>query len=69
VAAWRQRMGGVAAKALDKERAATAEGVNAQGRSRGLLRFRVRGIEKARTVGLWHALVHNMACTGRLLAT
>jgi hypothetical protein len=35
----------------------------------GLLRFLVRGIEKARTVGLWHALAHNMACTGRLLAT
>jgi len=29
----------------------------------------VRGIEKARTVGLWHALAHNMICTGRLLAT
>jgi hypothetical protein len=69
VAAWRQRMASDAAKAVYKERAATAECVNAQCRNRGLLRFFVRGIEKARTVGLWHALAHNMICTGRLLAT
>ena len=69
VAAWRQRMGSDAAKAIYKERAATAECVNAQCRNRGLLRFLVRGIEKARAVGLWHALAHNMVCTGRLLAT
>jgi transposase len=69
VAAWRQRMGSEAAKAVYKQRAATAECVNAQCRNRGLLRFFVRGIEKARTVGLWHALAHNMTCTGRLLAT
>lgn len=69
VAAWRQRMGSEAAKVVYKERAATAECVNAQCRNRGLLRFLVRGIEKARTVGLWHALAHNMICTGRLLAT
>src|SRR5918993_601437 len=69
VAAWRRRMGGEAAKAVYKQRAATAECANAQSRNRGLLRFLVRGIEKARTVGLWHALAHNMTCTGRLLAT
>jgi transposase len=69
VAAWRQRMGSDAAKVVYKERAATAECVNAQCRNRGLLRFLVRGIQKARTVGLWHALAHNMICTGRLLAT
>jgi transposase len=67
VAAWRQRMGGEAAKAVYKERAATAECVNAQCRNRGLLRFLVRGLEKAKAVGLWHALAHNMICTGRLL--
>jgi transposase len=67
VAAWRRRMGGEAAKAVYKERAATAECVNAQCRNRGLLRFLVRGIEKAKAVGLWHALAHNMVCTGRLL--
>ena len=69
VAAWRQRMGSEAAKAVYKERAATAECVNAQCRNRGLLRFLVRGIEKAKAVGLWHALAHNMVCTARLLAT
>ena len=69
VAARRRRMGGEAAKAVHKQRAATAECANAQCRNRGLLRFLVRGIEKARTVGLWHALAHNMTCTGRLLAT
>ena len=62
-------MGGEAAKAVYKERAATAECVNAQCRNRGLLRFLVRGLEKAKAVGLWHALAHNMVCTGRLLAT
>jgi hypothetical protein len=69
VAAWRRRMGGEAAKAVYKERAATAECANAQCRNRGLLRFLVRGLEKAKAVGLWHALAHNMVCTGRLLAT
>jgi transposase len=69
VAAWRRRMGGEAARAAYKERAATAECVNAQCRNRGLLRFLVRGLEKAKAVGLWHALAHNMVCTGRLLAT
>ena len=69
VVAWRQRMGGGATKAVYKERAATAECVNAQCRNRGLLRFLVCGLEKAKAVGLWHALAHNMVCTGRLLAT
>ena len=69
VADWRRRMGGEAAKAVYKERAATAECVNAQCRNRGLLRFLVRGLEKAKAVGLWHALAHNMICTGRLLTT
>jgi transposase len=67
VAAWRRRMGDEAAKAVYKERAATAECANAQCRNRGLLRFLVRGLEKAKAVGLWHALTHNMVCTGRLL--
>ena len=68
VAAWRRRMGGEAAKAVYKQRAATAECVDAQCRNRGLLRFLVRGREKAKAVGLRHALAHNMVCTGRLLA-
>ena len=67
--AWRQRMGGEAAKAVYKERAATAECVNAQCRNRGLLRFLVCCIEKAKADGLWHALAHNMARTARLRAS
>jgi transposase len=69
VAAWRQRMAAEEAKAIYKERAATAECVNAQARNRGLTRFLVRDIDKAKTVALWYALAHNMACGWRLLPT
>lgn len=61
IAAWRCRMGSDDAKAIYKERAATAELVNAQARNRGLLRLLVRGVEKVKAVLLWHALAHNMA--------
>jgi transposase len=60
VAAWRQRMGGAEAKAIYRERAATAECVNAQARNRGLIRLRVRGRLKARAIALWYALAHNV---------
>lgn len=66
VAAWRQRMGTDAAKDIYKERAATAECVNAQARNRGMTRFLVRGIEKVKAATLWYALAHNMACEWRL---
>lgn len=66
VAAWRQRMDTEEAKLIYKERAATVECVNAQARNRGLQRFLVRGIDKAKAVALWHALAHNMACSWRL---
>ena len=69
VAAWRKRMGTDEAKAIYKERAATAECVNAQARNRGLIRFLVRGLDKVKAVALWHALAHNMACGWRLLPT
>lgn len=61
VAAWRQRMGTGAAQAIYRSRAATAECTNAQARNRGLVRFTVRGIAKAKAVALWFALAHNMA--------
>jgi hypothetical protein len=67
VAAWRERMGGDAAKAIYRERAATAECVNAQARNRGLKQFLVRGVDKIKAVALWHALAHNMACGWRLV--
>jgi len=66
VAAWRTRMGTETAKAIYKERAATAECVNGQCRNRGLWRFPVRGLAKAKAVALLHALAHNMMASWRL---
>ncbi len=60
VAEWRVRMGCEQAQEIYRERAATAECVNAIARQRGLLRFVVRGRHKARAVALWHALAHNL---------
>jgi hypothetical protein len=60
VAAWRERMGTPEAQAIYKERAATAECVNAQARTRGLRQFSVRGLAKIRTMALWYALAHNL---------
>jgi transposase len=60
VAAWRQRMGTPEAQAVYKERASTAECVNAQARNRGLQQFRVRGLAKVKAVVLWYVLVHNL---------
>lgn len=61
VAAWRMRMGTDEAKAIYKERAATAECVNAAARNRGLQRFMVRGRDKALSVALLFAIAHNLA--------
>jgi hypothetical protein len=60
---WRKRMGTEEAKEIYKERAATAECVNAQARERGLTRLRVRGTAKVRCVLLLHALAHNLMRT------
>ena len=60
IAEWRQRMGTDQAKVIYKERAATAECVNAIARNRGLRQFLVRGQEKVKTVVLWFALAHNL---------
>ena len=60
VAAWRVRMGTEEAKAIYKNRAATAECVNAHARNRGLIRLMVRGTDKARCVVLLHAVAHNV---------
>lgn len=60
VAAWRQRMGTEEAKHIYKDRAATAECVNALARERGLTRLRVRGAKKVKCVLLLHALAHNL---------
>jgi hypothetical protein len=60
IAAWRRRMGTPEAKAIYKERASTAECVNAIARNRGLRQFLVRGLAKVRAVVLWFALAHNL---------
>jgi len=58
--AWRTRMATPAAQAIYKERAATAECVNAQARNRGLQQFGVRGLRKVQAILLWFALAHNL---------
>ena len=56
-------MASAEAKTIYKERAATAECVNACARNRGLQRLLVRGVEKVRAIALWFALAHNMMRT------
>jgi len=60
VAEWRVRMGTPEAKEIYKQRAATAECVNAMARNRNLQQFRVRGRSKVRAIVLWYVLVHNL---------
>lgn len=60
VTAWRARMETEEARTIYKERAATAECVNALARNRGLQQFPVRGVEKVRAVLLLFAVAHNL---------
>jgi hypothetical protein len=60
IAQWRERMGSDVAKDIYKQRAATAECVNAIARGRGLTQFVVRGLNKVKAVALWYALAHNL---------
>src|SRR5579883_178794 len=61
VAAWRQRMATEEAKAIYKERAATAETVNADGKSnRGLDSLSVRGLTKVAGSASLFALTYNI---------
>ena len=55
-----QEFGSQQAEVVMKERAATAECVNAQARNRGMIQLRVRGHLKAKAIALWHALAHNL---------
>jgi len=71
IAEWRKRMKTARAKRIYKDRASTAECVNAQARNRGLVRVLVRGIVKVRAVALLYALAHNvkrMLSMGYLMA-
>ena len=60
IAYWRERMGRSEAKNIYRQRAATAECVNAIARGRGLRQFVVRGLRKVKAVALWYALAHNL---------
>ena len=60
VVEWRARMASDDAKEIYKQRAATAECVNAQARNRGLLRMPVRGLAKVRSVVGLFVLAHNL---------
>jgi transposase len=60
VAAWRRRMGTTKAQEIYKDRASTAECVNAIARNRGLRQFTVRGLKKIKAVVLWYVLAHNL---------
>ncbi len=66
VAEWRQRMASEEAKDIYKQRAATAECVNAQARNRGLLRMPVRGLPKVRSVVGLFVLAHNLMRMAKL---
>src|SRR5205807_8635841 len=67
VAEWRQRMATPEAKEIYKERASTAECVNAHARNRGLYQFRVRGLAKVKAVVLLYVLAHNLLRIALLL--
>ncbi len=57
---WRLRMEEEEAKVIYRERAATAECVNAIARNRGLQQFLVRSLEKVQCVALIFAITHNV---------
>ena len=58
-ARWRARMGTAEAKTIYRQRASTAEWVNAQVRNRGMYGVSVRGQPKVLASVLWQALAHN----------
>jgi transposase len=62
----RERMNSLRGKEIYKERASSIELVNALLRNRGLLKFNVRGKQKAKSVLLWYVLVHNLWVLFRL---
>jgi transposase len=61
VAQWRQRMATAEAKEIYKQRASTIETANGELKTeRGMGRFLVRGLRKARCVALWSVLAYNI---------
>lgn len=67
VGQWRQRMGTDEAKTKYRNRS-KCEWTNAMCRNRNLQQFKVRGLQKVRTVVLWFVLIHNMLRTVALRA-
>lgn len=68
VSEWRRRMATPEAKEIYKQRASTAECVNALARNRGLQRIPVRSLEKAKSIVLWYVLAHNLKRAATLRA-
>jgi transposase len=65
---WRKRMATAEAKEIYKQRAATIETVNGELKTeRGMGRFLVRGLRKARCVALWSVLAYNLVHFGAKL--
>jgi len=64
---WRQRMTTNKAEAIMKKRG-RIERVNANFKNRGFGTLLVRGLAKVQTIGLWHALAHNLTIALRLRA-
>jgi hypothetical protein len=60
VRAWRERMGTGEAKQIYKDRAATAECVNARCRQHGVQQFPVRGLDKVLSAMLLVVITHNL---------
>jgi transposase len=69
VAEWRKRMGTEAAKQTYKDRAATAELVNADLKAHRGLMLPVRSLTKVLTLGIWYALAYNVMKWAALSAT
>jgi transposase len=68
VAGGRERMATDQAKTISQDRAATAEGLNAVARGRGLIRLLVRGLAKVKAMALWYALAHHLRRAAQLRA-
>jgi transposase len=72
IVAWRRRMGTPEAQQAYKQRSGLAEIIHARMVQRKWYRFRLRGLQKAQTEGLWQALAHNVSrllALGRLVAS
>jgi hypothetical protein len=61
-------MATAAAQAIYKNRAATAECVNALARNRGVRQLLVRGLAQVKAIALWYAVAHNVVRTLSLRA-